>query len=96
MISRPEVRKWFCGKGREVVFSERSILCGNGQVVRPDRVIIDGPGATVIDFKFGHSEREEYVRQLRHYMELLGEMGYDPVEGFLWYATLDQIKKIEI
>jgi ATP-dependent helicase/nuclease subunit A len=94
MVSRQVVKDWF--RGRESVFRERSILCGNGQVVRPDRVMIDGQRATVIDFKFGRHEREEYVRQVAHYMELLREMGYDPVEGFLWYAALDRIQKIEM
>ena len=58
---------------------------------RPDRVIIGPDGrAVVIDFKFGR-EREEYMHQVQEYMDLLRKMGYQQVEGHIWYVYSNKI-----
>ena len=58
---------------------------GKGQFEnRPDRVILNGNGVTVVDYKFG-GEEPEYRDQVRRYMNLFREMGHDPVRGWLWY-----------
>ena len=44
MISSTGVNDWFSeGEGR-TIYNERSILCGDGTVIRPDRVIVEGDG----------------------------------------------------
>ena len=58
---------------------------GRGQFEnRPDRVILDGDGVIVVDYKFG-AEEPEYRTQVRRYMTLFREMGYGTVHGWLWY-----------
>jgi ATP-dependent helicase/nuclease subunit A len=94
LISAPEIRDWFSGGEGRNILNERSILCGDGEVARPDRVIVDGGSATVVDFKFGRVERDSYEEQVRYYMELLAAMDYDPVRGFIWYAMLGKTKQI--
>ena len=95
MISQPGVEDWFSvGEGR-TVFNERSIFCGNGKVLRPDRVIVDGNGVTVVDFKFGQFEKENYLAQVRNYMDHLHHMGYSPVKGYIWYVMLGKTIQIE-
>ena len=83
---------WFpCGEGWKVL-NEVPLIGTDGEVYRPDRVVISPSGeATVIDYKFpGHadippSQAEGYRRQVRRYMGLFSAMGYGPVSGFLWY-----------
>ena len=58
---------------------------GRGQFEnRPDRVILDGDGVIVVDYKFG-AEEPEYRTQVRRYMTLFREMGFGTVRGWLWY-----------
>jgi ATP-dependent exoDNAse (exonuclease V) beta subunit len=79
------------------VINECTILTKWGEERRPDRVIIKGDEAVVIDYKFGtaHKENpqlgEKYKKQVSRYMELLTRMGYKNVKGYLWYLTSDEV-----
>ncbi len=95
MISQTGVSEWFSAKEGRSIYNERSILCGKGKVVRPDRVIIDREGVRVVDFKFGMIEKETYRDQVRYYMEQLISMKYKRVTAYIWYAMLGKIEKIE-
>ena len=57
-------------------------------VETPDEVV-------VIDYKFGSVERSSYKKQVRTYMQLIGEMGYARVSGFIWYLSLGKIEAVE-
>jgi len=94
-IGQKEVSDWFSLSGSISIFKERSLFCGSGVVLRPDRVIVEGDKATVIDFKFGELEKDSYHMQVGHYMEQLKLMGFSRVEGYLWYVLLDRILKVE-
>ena len=84
--------QWFDPKW--TVINENAIIYkdGNGKIssCRPDRVITDGKETIVIDYKTGiyHSSHEE---QVRGYMNLLNQMGYPNVKGFLWYIRQQSI-----
>ncbi len=91
-IVQPEVAPWF--DGRMKVINERDIISG-GEVYRPDRVMVDGARAVVIDYKFGDTVLPRYEKQVHKYMELLNAIGYQPVEGYLWYVMLNRIVKVE-
>ncbi len=93
-ISGTTVSHWFSAGDTKRVFNERAILCGDGAMLRPDRVIVDGDRVTVVDFKFGENEKPSYILQVRNYMEQLRKMGYHQVEGFIWYVMLDKTVKI--
>ncbi|MBO7437993.1 MAG: UvrD-helicase domain-containing protein [Bacteroidaceae bacterium] len=90
--STPGAKEWFSGK--YALFNEASIIFRDGGVLqtrRPDRVMIAPDGhAIVVDFKFGR-DREEYLHQVREYMELLRKMGYPSVEGHIWYVYSNKI-----
>ena len=47
----------------------------------------------VIDFKFGRPD-EEHHQQVRLYMDLLRQMGYHSVSGFLWYVYTNHIEEV--
>ena len=90
--SIPQVSEWFSEE--QQVLNEASILTPNGNIYRPDRVVINGKNATVVDYKFGDAESETYNRQVKRYMELIEKMGYE-VAGFLCYVSLGKVVKIE-
>jgi ATP-dependent exoDNAse (exonuclease V) beta subunit len=93
-ISRPEVKAWFSSEREVQVHNEHPIFCSSGEVLRPDRVIVEEDCVTVIDFKFGEIEKNAHRVQVQTYMEKLFEMRYANVEGYLWYVMLDKIVKI--
>ena len=93
-LNDPSVRNWFTGGESISIFNERTIFSGEGSVYRPDRVIVDGDLVTVVDFKFGETEKGSYLNQVRNYMDQIRRMGYTQVEGFIWYVMLDKTVKI--
>jgi len=95
MIALPGVREWFVEKGSRRIYNERNILCGDGKVIRPDRVIVDERRITVVDFKFGMKEKPGYRKQVQEYVQQLSSMGYSGVEGYLWYAMLGKTIKVD-
>ena len=85
-IEKQEVKGWFDGNYR--LLNETSILFrenGTTQKRIPDRVMINGSKATVVDFKFG-KEHESYLHQVEEYISLLKKMGFTDVEGYIWYV----------
>ena len=91
-IAASGVTSWF--DGSYALFNEASIIYRDGGILqtrRPDRVMIKPDGsAIIVDFKFGR-EREEYLHQVREYMDLLRKMGYPQVEGYIWYVYTNKI-----
>lgn len=95
-LQHPKVANWF--SSRWTVLNECSILFRNDvehkiHQLRPDRVITDGNQYIVIDFKFG-SPKEEYHKQVKRYMHILKQMGYDNVMGFLWFVYTNKIEEV--
>ncbi len=91
MATNSEIAEWFDGSW-ERVLNERDIIY-EGKSYRPDRVMIRGSEAVVIDYKFGLNKPDSYKRQIRFYAQLLKQMGYDKVSGYLWYITMGQLDK---
>ena len=91
MAANSEIAEWFDGSW-ERVLNERDIIY-EGKSYRPDRVMIRGGEAVVIDYKFGLNKPDSYKRQIRFYTQLLKQMGYDKVSGYLWYITMGQLDK---
>lgn len=88
-------------RGSRSVVNERSIISPEGEVFRPDRIILykneTGENcAIVVDYKFGHYKgtNTKYVKQVQGYMNLLKETGCKEVTGYLWYvnSTVEEVK----
>ena len=47
----------------------------------------------VVDFKFG-KPNPEYNKQVQKYMELLHDMGYEQISGYLWYVFDNKLEEI--
>ena len=92
-FSRSEVSEWF-GQWDDVR-RENDILCTHTVGTRrPDRVMIKGERAVVVDYKFGEDKLPAHRKQINEYMQLLQQMGYTQVEGYVWYLTLGEIVRI--
>ncbi|UXP34206.1 UvrD-helicase domain-containing protein [Reichenbachiella agarivorans] len=87
----PQVPQWFTD-GWEVK-NEASILLSDGKMKRPDRVVIKGDRALVIDYKTG-AKSAGHIRQVEEYKSILAKMGYKTVEGYLIYFTELEVMKV--
>jgi len=85
LLQRPSIARWF-EPGLDVR-NEISILSTDGQQYRPDRLVLQGQKAHVLEFKTG-AERPEHAQQLRNYLQLLQQMGFES-SGELVYIDLD-------
>ena len=95
-LRNPQVRDWF--SPRLKAFNECSMIYydqeeGRIREQRPDRVVYDGKKMIVVDFKTG-CEKESHKQQVKGYVRLLHEMGYEDVDGYLWYIRTDDIIKV--
>ena len=91
-LSNALVAEWF-DAAWDMVYTEDSIITPKGSIVRPDRVMVAGNRAVVVDYKFG-VQIEEYKDKIRHYASLLEQMGYSDVKGYLWYVREGEIIEV--
>jgi ATP-dependent exoDNAse (exonuclease V) beta subunit len=91
LIQQHNHNDWFSGEYQ--IMAERDIFTPSGNMQRPDRVMIRGKHAIVIDYKFGQQQKRSYVEQVRDYMLLLNAMGYT-TEGYIIYNALQTITTI--
>lgn len=86
-----QMQQWFDGTWQ--LMREASILTPAG-LIRPDRVMIKGDTAVVLDYKFTDNQRPGYIYQVSDYMRALKDMGFAHVEGWLWYAFSNQTVQV--
>ena len=94
-LQHPRAQRWYA-PGMEL-YNERSIICstdGTLQTYRPDRVMIRDNEVIVVDFKFG-KKKAAYVQQVKKYMQLLTDMGYPAVKGYLWYVFSNELEEVD-
>lgn len=89
-LADPRVTEWFNGSYR--LYNECTILNRKEKKTsRPDRVMIKGNEAVVVDYKFGYAEIDDNKKQVHDYMELLHAMNYESVKGYVWYVKKNKI-----
>ena len=88
------VKEWFSSDW-ESVKCECAIIA-NGEIRRPDRVMISGDRVVIVDYKFGDKRSTTYCKQISEYMHLISAMGmYRQIEGYVWYISLGDIECVE-
>ena len=92
LIQATKHEDWFSGKYQ--IVAEQDIMVPNEKNQRPDRVMIDGKHAIIIDYKFGQLQSKTYCGKVRKYMKLLQQMGYT-TEGYLVYVALNEIQPVK-
>ena len=83
-IEEGVARGWF-PDDPDKVLNETSLIDSDGQIYRPDRVVMNGSDVIVIDYKFGEHHRK-YERQMAGYADIWKRMGYENVSAVLWYV----------
>ena len=94
-MEHPDTARWFDGSG--IIYNERAIIGGGLETSRrPDRVVRYPDGhIEVIDYKFG-AERKQHLTQVKGYMKLLRQMGFDEVSGYLCYLQGEAPKVVPV
>jgi ATP-dependent exoDNAse (exonuclease V) beta subunit len=94
-IAKSQVAHWYSGIYK--LFTECAIITKshNGEIItkRPDRVMIDAENTIIVDFKFG-KKNAAYNSQVSEYMQLMKEMNYKNIRGFLWYVDDNDVEEI--
>ena len=86
------VQEWFSRKNK--IYNERSLV-RKMKKYRPDRFITTPDGRTIIiDYKFGDVHSASYNKQVKDYMNILQEIGFTNIEGYLWYPLEHKIEQI--
>ncbi len=87
LMELPQMRQWF-GLGIRAL-TEANILLPDGQLRRPDRIVLLPTETVVIDFKTGKANHA-HKKQILGYMDHLSAMGHTNVTGHLVYLQ-DQL-----
>lgn len=88
------VTEWFSGNWDDIKCEEEILY--RGKTLRPDRVMISGDRAVIVDYKFVAEPNGDYHKQVKEYMAILKDMGcYGRIEGYVWYVHLNKIERSE-
>lgn len=93
VIEHPEIRTLIFPSDQESLLNEREIVVSPSERIRPDRVVVDGAQARVIDFKTG-IPRTKDEKQIRNYTHALKEIGFTNCTAWLIYTDTLQIKQV--
>ncbi|MDR2653311.1 MAG: UvrD-helicase domain-containing protein [Prevotellaceae bacterium] len=96
-ISKSKVKHWYSGMYE--ILTECSIITKSdkGEIItkRPDRVMIADEKTIIVDFKFG-KRNINYNAQVAEYMQLMKEMNYKNLSGFLWYVDDNVVEEVTV
>lgn len=102
-LNNKEVIPWY--DGTYTLYNECTILQRKEGITverRPDRVMISSTSelkveqeVVVVDFKFA-TPKPAHEEQVNEYVELLHQMGYPLVKGFLWYVYTNEIVHVTL
>ncbi|MEE1149177.1 MAG: 3'-5' exonuclease, partial [Alistipes sp.] len=93
-LANPTVHEWFSEEWDDVK-CEVDIL-DKAKSRRPDRVMIKGDRAVVVDYKFGDMQSDSYIKKMKTYLDLLRNMKrFNSVEGYIWYVALDEVVEVK-
>ncbi|HLC83606.1 MAG TPA: 3'-5' exonuclease, partial [Bacteroidia bacterium] len=88
IVELPKLKAYF-EKGL-LIKNEAEIVTSTGELYRPDRVVINGKNAVIIDYKTGE-ERKKHQEQIIGYSDLLSQMGYIVTERLLVYIESERV-----
>ena len=77
------------------VLNEISLINSDGNIYRPDRVVLKDGKVVIIDYKFGEHD-DKYPVQLRKYADIWRRMGYGEIEAYLWYVLSGDIVNVPL
>jgi len=93
MMDNKEILNLLFPQNNETILNECEVVVAKGTRIRPDRVIISGKKARIIDFKTGLPKKKDHT-QVANYQHALQSMGYDNCEGYLVYTDTQKIVQV--
>ena len=94
-LEHPIIGDWFKKDDTTASLTEQDILTKEG-LYRPDKILIKGGKAVVIDYKFGVHNNSKYRKQVRQYLSLLEKIGYKSPTGYIWYNLDNDIDTVTL
>ncbi|MGK7395584.1 MAG: UvrD-helicase domain-containing protein [Candidatus Cyclobacteriaceae bacterium M3_2C_046] len=91
LLQLEPVDDWF-SDGWEVK-SEIPVITPGGHQYRFDRIMMKGSEVVLVDYKTG-AKSSSHQHQVKRYAELLGQMGYTNVNGYLLYIDQVEVEKV--
>jgi len=92
ILTHPRLAEVFSNQA--IIYNEKEIITPQQSAYRPDRVVITGKKAIVVDYKTG-SKKPSHIDQIEGYAKLLTEMGYEVTEKLIIYIdneiTIEEI-----
>lgn len=82
---------WFTN--RYEIRNEAVILLPDGTIKRPDRLMLAGNKAVIVDYKFGYEELPAYIKQVSEYKSHIETMGYT-CTAYICYIELHKVIQI--
>jgi ATP-dependent exoDNAse (exonuclease V) beta subunit len=92
LLENKEILTFFDVNTKQV-YNEKELITPQGDILRPDRLIVDNKHVKIIDFKTG-LERNSYHQQLNEYGDVLKEMGFEKIEKFIVYTESLTVEKL--
>ena len=89
LFKNKQVKSWFSPEWK--VKTEATILDKGGKTRRPDRVMMKDDKTVIIDYKFSQAEQPSHKKQVTEYMDYAQKMGYQNVEGYIWYVDQNMV-----
>lgn len=83
-VNHPLLSKYFTEDFQ--VFNEKEILLHNGNSIRPDRIVLSGKNASILEYKTGKHDTA-HVAQIQGYAQALQSMGYTIENTILIYIN---------
>ena len=91
VVEHPRLKSYFLPPWQAE--NEREMMTDRGDILRPDRVCLDGMRAVVADYKTG-APRAEHGAQVLQYAKVLTDMGYRVEECLLVYLNKGEIEVV--
>ena len=82
IIEHPQLKGYFTN---ESTYLERELITQKGELLRPDRIVVENNTTTLIDYKTGKQNTEKYSVQLQKYEEALRDLGHSSIKKILVY-----------
>ncbi len=84
VLGHPELSVYF--KDGEGIKNEKDIITENGRILRPDKIVLRGNNASLLDYKTG-GHNPKYKEQLYTYSDALEAMGYQVKNRLIVYIN---------
>lgn len=92
LLRHEQIGSWFDPQWQAM--AEQSLLMPDGSTLRPDRVLLKGDEAIIIDYKTGR-QRASYAQQVQTYAAAISDMGYQVTGTYLLYTDDLTIESVQ-